>query len=91
MFTSNKEYEILRTTILEYKDIILNVKDVNQSKTIQQQENRILNIININNFIITMSLIIVVFLALVIFTFLGYQTNFIFQYLKKQIEIKTLL
>ena len=30
MFSSNKEYEILKTTMLEYKDIILNIKDLSQ-------------------------------------------------------------
>lgn len=91
MFTSHKEYEVLKTTILEYKDIILNTKDITQSKTIQEQESRILHIIDVNNFIIFLSLIIVIFLVLVIFTFLWYQTYFMFQYVKKEIDIKTLL
>lgn len=91
MFSSHKEYEILKKTILNYKDIILNIKDISQSTTIQDQENRILNIINLNNFVIGISIIIVLFLILVIFTFLAYQTNFMFQYLKKHIEIKNLL
>lgn len=91
MFTSHKEYELLKTTILQYKDIILNVKDISEWKTIQEQENRILNIIDINNLIVVLSVIIVLFLIMVIFTFLGYQTSFMFQYLKKNIEIKNLL
>ncbi len=91
MFSSHKEYEILKTTIIKYKDIILNIKDISQWTNIQEQENRILNIINLNNFVIVISIIIVVFLVLVIFTFLAYQTNFIFHYLKKHIEIKNLL
>lgn len=91
MFTSHKEYELLKTTILQYKDIILNVKDISQGKTIQEQEDRILNIIDVNNFIVILSIIIVLFLIMVIFTFLWYQTYFMFQYLKKQIEIKNLL
>ncbi|AHB41223.1 hypothetical protein P148_SR1C00001G0428 [candidate division SR1 bacterium RAAC1_SR1_1] len=91
MFTSHKEYELLKTTILQYKDIILNVKDISEGKTIQEQENRILNIIDINNLIVVLSVIIVLFLIMVIFTFLGYQTSFMFQYLKKNIEIKNLL
>lgn len=91
MFSSNKEYEILKTTMLEYKDIILNIKDLSQWNNIQEQESRILNIININNFVVVFSIIIIVFLSLVIFTFLAYQTNFMFQYLRKDIEVKNLL
>ena len=91
MFSSHKEYEILKTTVLKYKDIILNIKDITQWTTIQDQENRILNIINISNFVITFSIIIVLFLIIVIFTFIGYQTDFVFQYLRKNIEIKNLL
>jgi cell division protein FtsX len=30
MFSSHKEYEILKTTIIKYKDIILNIKDISQ-------------------------------------------------------------
>ncbi len=91
MFSSHKEYELLKKTILKYKDIILNTKDIDPWTTIQNQENRILSIININNFVITLSIIIVLLLIITIFTFIGYQTHFIFQYLKKNIEIKNLL
>lgn len=91
MFNSHKQYDSLKTTLLQYKDIILNIKDLSNNQTIQEQENRMLNIININNFIIVFSIIIVVFLIVVILTFLLYQTHFMSQYLKKHIEIKTLL
>lgn len=91
MFTSHKEYEVLKTTILNYKDIILNIKDISQGKSIQEQEKRILTIIDVNNFIVFLSVLIVIFLILIIFAFLGYQTYFMFQYLKKHIEIKNLL
>ncbi len=91
MFTSNKEYETLRKIIIQYKDIILNIQDIPQENTIKQQENRILNIINVNNFVITTSVIIVIFLILIIFTFLGYQSKFMSIYFKKNIEIKKLL
>jgi len=89
MFSSHKEYEILKKDITKYKDIIINAKDISQ--TIQEQENRILNIINVSNFVLILSIMIVVFLVWIIFTFLSYQTQFMFQYLKKHIEIKNLL
>jgi cell division protein FtsX len=91
MFSSHKEYDILKDTLVKYKDIILNIKDIGEWKTIEDQENRMLTIIDVNNFVVFLSLLVVVFLALVIFTFLGYQTHFISQYLRKQLEIKRLL
>lgn len=91
MFKNRDQYEGLKTTLLNYKDIILNIKDLDNGTSIRQQENRVLNIINLTNFITTISLIIVVFLSLVIFAFLGFLTSFLFQYFKKHVEIKNLL
>jgi cell division protein FtsX len=46
MFKNKSQYEDLKQIILKHKDIILNIKDVDPDKTIKQQENRNLNIIN---------------------------------------------
>lgn len=59
MFSSDSEYTILKTVILNHKDIILNVKDIDAGSTIKQQENRILTVINMSNFIVVSSYCII--------------------------------
>jgi len=91
MFSNKDQYEILKTTILEYKDIILNIKDIDAWNNIKQQENRSLDIINLTNFITAFSIIIVILLAFVILIFIGLLSNVLFKYMQKHIEIKNLL
>jgi len=52
MFDSDSKYESLKTIILKNKDIILNTKDIDAGSTLKQQENRVLTIINLSNFVV---------------------------------------
>lgn len=91
MFSSDSEYTILKTVILNHKDIILNVKDIDAGSTIKQQENRILTVINMSNFIVVSSYCIIWLILLVVLAFLGFLLKNIFSTLHKEFEVKKLL
>lgn len=91
MFQNEHQYEILKNSILKYKDIILNIKDIDQSSTLKQQENRVLNIINFTNFIMILSYTLIVVLWLIILAFLLFLVNSIFNTFHTDISIKKIL
>lgn len=91
MFQNENQYEILKNSILKYKDIILNIKDIDQSSTLKQQENRVLNIINFTNFIMILSYTLIVVLWLIILAFLLFLVNSIFNTFHTDISIKKIL
>lgn len=91
MFDSDDEYQILKTTIIEHKNLILNIKDISQWYTIKQQENRVLTAINLSNFVVSVSYIIVILLWIVILSFLIFLLKDIFYKFYKDLEIRKLL
>ncbi len=91
MFDSDSKYESLKTIILSNKDIILNVKDIDAWSTIKQQENRVLNIINLSNFIVGLSYVIITILFLIILSFLWFLLKNIFYTFHKELEVKKTL
>lgn len=91
MFDSDSKYESLKTIITENKDIILNVKDLDAWSTLKQQENRVLTIINMSNFIIGFSYIIITILFLIIISFLGFLLKNIFYDFHKELQVKKIL
>lgn len=70
MFDSDSKYESLKTIIIKNKDIILNTKDIESGSTLKQQENRVLTIINLSNFVVGLSYVIITILLLIILSFL---------------------
>jgi cell division protein FtsX len=70
MFRNQSQYEDLKAVILKHKDIILNIKDVDPDKSLQQQENRVLTIINLSNFVVRISYVIIAILLAMIISFL---------------------
>lgn len=91
MFDSDDEYQILKKTIIAHKNLILNIKDISQWYTIKQQENRVLTAINLSNFVVSVSYIIVVLLWIVILSFLIFLLKDIFYKFYKDLEIRKLL
>ena len=91
MFSNDGQYSILKQVILKHKDIILNSQDVDSGTTIKQQENRILTVINLSNFIVVTSYIIIALILLVVLSFLGFLLKNIFASLHKEFEVKKLL
>jgi cell division protein FtsX len=90
MFHSSNEYESLKSTITNYKDIILNNKDM-ETSNLQDQEMRILHIFSLTSAITWLSIFIVILMLVVIFSFLGYLFTTVFDHFKKHFEIKKLL
>lgn len=91
MFKNDNQYETLKTSILKYKEIILNVKDIDQSSTVKQQENRILNIINFTNFFKILSYTLIIVLWFIILVFLLFLVNSIFNTFHTDLSIKKIL
>lgn len=91
MFQNDNQYETLKNSILKYKDIILNIKDIDESSTLKQQENRVLNIINFTNFIMILSYTLIVVLWLIILAFLLFLVNSIFNTFHTDLSIKKIL
>lgn len=91
MFSNDKQYEALKTTILAHKAIILNPKDVDNGTSIKQQENRILSTINLSNVIVTIAYTIIAILLIIIFLFLAFFLQMVFSHLNKEFEVKKML
>lgn len=91
MFDSDSKYESLKTIIIENKDIILNTKDLDTWTTLKQQENRVLSIINLSNFIVWLSYGIIAILLIMIIAFLWFLLKNIFYDFHKEFEVKKML
>lgn len=91
MFDSDSKYESLKTIILKNKDIILNTKDLDTWSTLKQQENRVLTIINLSNFVVGLSYVIIAILFAIIISFLGFLLKNIFHTFHRELEIKKIL
>lgn len=91
MFDSDKKYESLKTIITENKDIILNIKDLDKWTTLKEQENRVLGIINLSNFIVWLSYGIIAILLIMIVAFLWFLLKNIFYTFHKEFEVKKIL
>ena len=91
MFDSDSKYESLKTIILKNKDIILNTKDVDAWSTLKEQENRVLTIINLSNFIVGLSYLIIALLLAIIIAFLWFLLNTVFHTFHRELEVKKML
>jgi len=91
MFDNENEYQILRSAIMDYKNIILNIKDIDQGTTLKQQENRVLSIINLTNFVKIASYVLIIVLWTVLLFFLSFLLENIFQRFRKDLSVKKLL
>ncbi len=91
MFDSDNKYESLKTIILKNKDIILNTKDIDAWSTLKQQENRVLTIINLSNFIVGFSYLIIAILLAIIIAFLWFLLKNIFHAFHRELEVKKIL
>jgi hypothetical protein len=77
--------------MLENKDIILNIQDLNQLDNLEQQESRIINIIKLSNFVQILATSLVVVIAIVILSFSIFFLNAIFSRFWNDIQVKKLL
>ena len=85
------KYETLKEVMLENKDIILNIQDVEQFDNLTSQENRIRNVIRLSNFVQILSMSLVVILAAVVLSFAIFFLRSIFSRFWHDIQVKKLL
>lgn len=55
IINNTSQYDIMKSVVAKYSDIIVNNEDINQSKSYQEQRQRVINIINLSNFITILS------------------------------------
>ena len=90
-FSDQSQYNILRTVMLDNKNIIQNVQDLNQIENLKEQEARILNVIKLSNFVQILSGSLIVVIAAVILSFAIFFLRTIFTTFWNDIEVKKLL
>lgn len=91
MFDSEDKYEVLKKTIIDHKNIIANIDVLDKGKTLKQQENRNVTYLNLTNFVVITSYILVLILCIIILVFLAFLLDNIFQRFRKDLYIKKLL
>lgn len=85
------KYNTLKEVMLEYKDIIINIQDVEQLDNLKSQENRIRNVIKLSNFVQILSMCLVFILAAVVLSFSIFFLRSIFTRFWPDIQVKKLL
>lgn len=91
MFDNKKEYNTMKEIILQNKDIILNIKDIDQWASLQQQENRSLKILNIMKLLQNSIYFIIIMLAIIIISFTQHLLRSFFFDFYKELQTKKLL
>lgn len=90
-FADKSQYDILQHVMLENKDIILNVQDLDQIDNLQEQENRVVNVIKLSNFIQVVAVSLVLVIAAVLLSFAIFFLRTIFNAFWDDIQVKKLL
>jgi len=85
------KYEKLKEVMLENKNIIINIQDVEQLDNLESQENRIRNVIKLSNFVQILSLSLVIILAAAVLSFSIFFLRSIFTRFWPDIQVKKLL
>lgn len=91
MFADEKQYESLKSIIVNYKDIIANVTDVDKGMQLKQQETRVVNMINFSSFIVFVSYSLVFLLFVIILSLCGYMLHTLFVDFHGKITVKRML
>jgi len=85
------KYETLKEVMLENKDIILNIQDVEQLDNLESQENRIRNVIKLSNFVQVLSMSLIFILVAAVLSFSIFFLRSIFSRFWHDIQVKKLL
>ncbi|MDR2415599.1 MAG: hypothetical protein LBD75_03155 [Candidatus Peribacteria bacterium] len=91
VFHNQSQYETLQSVLNENKELILNLQDFSQLDSLQQQENRVVNIIKLSNVIQVVCYALVLVLVAVILSFAIFFLRGIFSTFRKDIQVKKLL
>ena len=90
-FSDKSQYQTLQTVMLENKDIILNVQDLDQIENLEEQEARIVNVIKLSNFVQILAVSLVIVIAAAILSFAIFFLRTIFNAFWNDIQVKKLL
>ena len=90
-FSDKSQYVTLQNVMLENKDIILNIQDLDQIENLEEQEARIVNIIKLSNFVQVLAISLVIVIAAVILSFAIFFLRTIFNAFWNDIQVKKLL
>ena len=90
-FENQYQYDVLKRVLNEHRDIILNIQDLSQVENIKEQENRMLNVIKLSNFVQMVCNILVVVLVAVILSFSMFFLRGIFNTFRSDMQVKKLL
>ena len=90
-FENNSQYNVLQSVMLENKDIVLNIQDLDQLENLKEQETRAKNVIQLSNFIQILAISLVVVIAAVILSFSIFFLRSIFNTFWHDIQVKKLL
>ena len=90
-FSDKSQYVTLQNIMLENKDIILNVQDLDQIDNLEEQEARIVNIIKLSNFVQVLAWLLVIVIASVVLSFAVFFLRTIFNTFSSDIQVKKLL
>ena len=85
------KYETLKEVMIENKNIIINIQDVEQLDNLESQENRIRNVIRLSNFVQILSMSLVFILAAAVLSFSIFFLRSIFTRFRNDIQVKKLL
>jgi cell division protein FtsX len=91
MFEDEQEYNILKNVILEYKDVIVNVDDIQEHATLKQQEQRVLQVLHVSRYVQIVGYILALVLFITIAFLGGFLLKGLFDSLHTKIAIKHLL
>ncbi len=90
-FRNQEDYEVLKSLIIRYDDIIMNLDDLNAGRSFAQQENRVAKVINLTNFITYLAYFLIAVIILIIVAFLLYTMKINFFRFHPQLELEKLL
>ena len=90
-FEDNSQYNVLQSVMLENKDIVLNIQDLDQLDNLQEQETRVKNVIQLSNFVQILAISLVIVIAAVILSFSVFFLKTIFSAFWHDIQVKKLL
>ena len=90
-FSDKSQYQVLQDVMLENKDIVLNIQDLDQIDNLEEQENRIVNVIKLSNFVQILAISLVIVIAAVILSFSIFFLRSIFTRFWNDIQVKKLL
>ena len=90
-FSDKSQYNVLQDVMIENKDIILNVQDLDQIDNLQEQETRIVNVIKLSNFVQVLAVVLVIVIASVLLSFAIFFLRTIFNAFYNDIQVKKLL